>query len=355
MLLTKALTRGGNMTLHRFLAILSFLVASDGAFSFVGKRIVKFAHAPSNKQRIQISPIDDTKFLGETSSSALCMFRDKERPFLAIITETDACDSDEKVDETYQTIREALGTDNQDGVDLISIRVSNTQNDSNNGSEQENVRQKRIVDLATRIMALKAKISTLSKSRSEFIVVINDNVSAALESNVDGVHVKEGSVSDIGRIRKLLKEHKRNRRCKNESDTTGEVEEETQVIIGTSAHSVDTALSAWRNYKPDYFFVGTCYLTKSHPEKNSDDLEGPALPGLVRQKLLDEQEEDSNIPQVFAIGGIDDENCHEPVVNYGADGVAVIRAVMQASKPRKTVISMKEKMHHKLKNRMELP
>ena len=123
--------------------------------------------------------------------------------------------------------------------------------------------------------------------------------------------------------------------------------EQPRVIIGTSAHSIDTALSTWRNFKPDYFFVGTCYLTKSHPEKTSSELEGPALPGLVRQRLHDEQLEDDsnlNLPHVFAIGGIDDENCDEPVISYGADGVAVIRAVMQASEPHKTVLRMKQKM-----------
>jgi len=158
--------------------------------------------------------------------------------------------------------------------------------------------------------------------------------------------VKESKVSDIPEIRKLLQESKQKRKYNSDSNVTGESKEEPQVIIGTSAHSVDTALSTWKKYKPDYFFVGTCYLTKSHPEKNASDLEGPTLPGIVRRRLHDERkvEDSHNVPHVFAIGGIDDENCHEPVVKYGADGVAVIRAVMQSSEPRQTVLEMKEQM-----------
>ena len=50
------------------------------------------------------------------------------------------------------------------------------------------------------------------------------------------------------------------------------------VIIGISARSIQLAHFSWKEYKPDYFFVGTCYVTQSHPEKTPADLEGPALP-----------------------------------------------------------------------------
>jgi len=47
---------------------------------------------------------------------------------------------------------------------------------------------------------------------------------------------------------------------------------------------------------------------------------------------------------LFAIGGIERENCHEPV-GYGSDGVAVIRSVMQAANPALAVKHIKEGMH----------
>jgi len=53
-------------------------------------------------------------------------------------------------------------------------------------------------------------------------------------------------------------------------------------------------------------------------------------------------------PIIFAIGGINEQNCHEPVVTYGADGVAVIRTVMQASDPGEVVLQMKAAMEDNL-------
>ena len=106
-------------------------------------------------------------------------------------------------------------------------------------------------------------------------------------------------------------------------------------------------------------FVGTCYLTQSHPEKNAIDLEGPALPGLVKEAIVqmdidsidDKDDNDDSAdghgavaPIIFAIGGIERENCHEPVGN-GSDGVAVIRSVMQASNPALAVKHIKEGMY----------
>ena len=49
-------------------------------------------------------------------------------------------------------------------------------------------------------------------------------------------------------------------------------------------------------------------------------------------------------PIIFAIGGIEVENCFEPV-NFGADGVAVIRSVMQASNPAEAVVNIKKSMN----------
>eukprot|EP00979_Chaetoceros_neogracilis_P004316 scaffold765_cov151-Chaetoceros_neogracile.AAC.15 len=83
---------------------------------------------------------------------------------------------------------------------------------------------------------------------------------------------------------------------------------------------------------------------------NSCDLEGPTLPGLVNK--ASRKETDGAHPIIFAIGGIESENCHHPA-GYGSDGVAVIRSVMQASDPALAVKFMKEGMKTSIRSSMK--
>ena len=243
-----------------------------------------------------------------SSSSFIDDESNNESKKLALITETDSCDNDLRLEESFTSIEKAVSTG---GVDLISIRVTSDNNDN-------------IIKLAKKCMSLKTTHPNLK-------VVINDNIEAAYKANVDGIHVKEKDVSKIPEIRQLF----------NDRNT----------LIGTSAHSINSALSTWRLYHPDYFFVGTCYLTQSHPEKTDvDQLEGPQLPGLIRKAIHEEfrtgqSKENSHAPPiVFAIGGINQHNCWEPVSKFGADGVATIRAVLQASDPANVTMIMKKNM-----------
>ena len=182
-------------------------------------------------------------------------------------------------------------------------------------------------------------------------MVVNDDVEIVLRAlsediDVDGVHVKEHKAHLIPSIRSEFQQFNKN------------------IVIGTSCHSL---LSATKSYQqsplaPDYLFVGTCYLTQSHPEKQSvEQLEGPNFPGKIKQELYRIYNEMQNGPTcssidsllmpepkvppiIFAIGGINEQNCQEPVVIYGADGVAVMRTVMQATDPGKVVLQMKSLM-----------
>lgn len=143
----------------------------------------------------------------------------------------------------------------------------------------------------------------------------------AAEAKVHGVHVKESHRQCIPEIRKQLG---------------------PSVIIGTSAHSIESACAAYRDYQVDYLLVGTCFVTESHPEKDSTQLEGPELPGNVVQALKElslvllvsknhsKTHSKTHPPPVLAIGGIDASNCHIPI-QFGADGVATIRAVLYTS------------------------
>jgi hypothetical protein len=129
-----------------------------------------------------------------------------------------------------------------------------------------------------------------------------------------------------------------------------------------SCHSIKSGIGSYGLHPrgPDYLFFGTCYPTDSHPEKSTTDkLEGPTLPGNVRRELHDiyhdanrvvivhddDDDDDDDDPDdddpddddpdeddhhsttssriattrifppiVFAIGGIDETNCREPVI-----------------------------------------
>lgn len=332
--------------------ILLLIATCNHTFIVVGSFVID--HRPTKTgNSFPQKTIDKSTFKAKSSSvelisSSTQLIESKNSPYLALITETNACDTDERVNETFETIKNALGETNQNGIDLISIRVI-----KNSDKDKDDDFQRRVVNLAKRIMVLKKSIiekcrsSIVSENEEEnndFLVVINDNVNAALESNVDGIHVKESKVSEITKIRQLFQENQQ--RKKRVNTKLQEREKKQRIIIGTSAHSVDTALSTCRKYSPDYFFVGTCYLTNSHPEKDTQDLEGPSLPGIVRQALCNELKEAKHCrpPTIFAIGGIDDSNCEEPVKKYGADGVAVIRSIMQSTEPRQIVLKMKERM-----------
>ncbi|KAL3808510.1 hypothetical protein ACHAXA_008331 [Cyclostephanos tholiformis] len=268
----------------------------------------------------------------------------KSPPYLAILTEPDACASIERVDETFRAIELATAVDGD--VDMVVLRV---ENDSE-------------VECATRKWALLRRLAELKGAGGgNFLLVVNDDVDIVLEAlyrnvTVDGVHVKERNAHLIPSIRSKL-EHAVARSFGGGSDST------ENVIIGTSCHSIDSAARSYRLSPrgPDYLFVGTCYPTRSHPEKRTvEQLEGPSLPGDVKRELYDiynntkreidigsaisSQSTPTLPPVIFAIGGIDERNCQEPVLNFDADGIAVIRTVMHAPDPGEVVRRLKKTM-----------
>ena len=256
-------------------------------------------------------------------------------PYLAVLTEPDACTSIARIEETIRAI-ELATTDG--GVNLVVLRVADDP-----GSEY-----------ALHKWALLRSLAEMKNWR-HFFLVVNDDVDIVLKARsqnvtVDGVHVKERNAHLIPSIRSKL-EHA--------------VTCSGKILIGTSCHSIQSAMKSYQLSPrgPDYLFVGTCYLTQSHPEKQtSDQLEGPSLPGGVKRKLFDmynkmnhgiingstmyPQSTPTTPPVIFAIGGIDEQNCHEPVLKFDADGIAVIRTVMQAPDPREIVRRMKKVMHN---------
>ena len=218
-------------------------------------------------------------------------------PYLAIITEPDACDTIQRMEETAQAVQRALRSGK---ITLVSLRVVRPDTIS------LDLYEARVVDLIRRLLGI-------ANDWNVPLVVTSDWVRAALQAKADGIHVKERDRLRIPEIREQF----------------GEV----RPLIGTSVHSVASGLAA-QAYDPDYFFVGTCYMTASHPGK--EDLEGPELPGKVKSAI---KQAGGQPIIVFAIGGIDQTNCAEPL-NYGADGVAVIRSVLLATDPGEVVDDM---------------
>lgn len=303
------------------------------------------------------------------------------RPLLAIITENDACDTEEKMKHTYETVKKATSTGK---VDLVSVRLSLPSSCDENGDESQSYLQvlERAYRLTKKLVSLsdkqkreqqlqnhnedKKKGSNIDvKSESSFVVVCSsDLVGVAVDACANGVHVKE---HHLDRLPDIVRQFG------------------YPIVIGTSTHSVESALNSYfctddyseyaheekdstrvkvTRPKPHYYFVGTCYLTESHPEKTmQSQLEGPELPGRVKRALRDGFESsqlntestiddsgedvtpksDLRFPRIMAIGGIDETNCNGPVA-LGADGVAVIRAVLQADCPVERVEDMQAVM-----------
>jgi len=273
-------------------------------------------------------------------------------PFLAVLTEPDACTSIQRIDETIHAIERATV---DGGVALVVVRINDDYDDNETSENKWN--------LLKRLSELKQK--RLSEGdNQDFLLVVNNDVELVLQAIscnilVDGVHVKEYNAHLIPDIRqKLHVALGKNAAVSNNNDT----KQQQDIIIGTSCHSIQSALDSYNLSPrgPDYLFVGTCYLTQSHPEKTSlDQLEGPTLPGRIRDTLYKSFTDDDRSgdcdsdlsgarvaqkpPVIFAIGGIDEQNCNEPV-KYGADGVATIRTVMQAEDPREVVKQMNTAM-----------
>ena len=255
-----------------------------------------------------------------------------EPPYLAIITERDACNTHEHVEATFEAISKAVETGK---VDVVSIRLSRPTNDK----ELFDVHN-RALDLTKRLVQLAENTESEPPTGTPnfWVVCSSDWVDLALEANAHGVHVKEAHISKIPNIRQAAIR--------------------SNFVIGTSTHSVSSAIDSYRVHRPDYYFAGTCFRTPSHPEKTEEELEGPTFPGEVRQALQHEitkSGREDTCPVVFGIGGLDETNCDIPV-SHGVDGVAVIRAVLQSPNPAETTAAIYSNMKFAISDRRkELP
>lgn len=134
--------------------------------------------------------------------------------------------------------------------------------------------------------------------RGRALLLVNERADVALASGADGVQLPEDGLP-IKAVR----------------DIVGE-----SCVIGHSVHSAGAALRAEQD-GADYVIVGNIFETSSKPGRPAAGVD------LVRAVS-----EAVRVP-VIAIGGITAENAGD-VIEAGADGVAVIGAIMDAGDPK---------------------
>ncbi len=161
------------------------------------------------------------------------------------------------------------------------------------GAHAVQIREK---DLSTaELYELAAPLHAALRGRA--LLLVNGRIDVALAIGADGVHFPERGLP-AKKARDLVKD---------------------VCLLGRSVHSVKAALTAEAD-GADYVQVGPIYETTSKPGVTPAGLD---LVTAVRDAV--------RIP-VVAVGGIDATNAAD-VIAAGADGVAVIGAIMDAGDP----------------------
>lgn len=149
------------------------------------------------------------------------------------------------------------------------------------------------------VLALARELRRATRGRA--LLFVNGRADIARAAGADGVQLPEGAIPAGG------------------TDERGG----SGLITGRSVHSAEAARAAERE-GADLLVLGTIYPSRSHPGGPAG---GPALVERVRAAV--------RLP-VIGIGGIDATNA-DAVIRAGADGVAVISAVLGARDPAAAV------------------
>lgn len=144
---------------------------------------------------------------------------------------------------------------------------------------------------------------------ADILFIVNDRVDLALALDADGVHVGQDDLS--AEIARQLVGPDR--------------------IVGVSAATIPEALAA-REAGADYLGVGAIYGTATKLDAGAAT--GPELLGTIRGAV--------DLPLV-GIGGIKATNAAE-VIAAGADGVAVVSAIVSADDPEAAARDLKARI-----------
>jgi len=174
------------------------------------------------------------------------------------------------------------------------------------GADAIQIREK---DLAEReLFELACTLRRLLSGRKGFLI-INHSVDVALASRADGVHLGWRSLGAAD-VRRLVG---------------------NRMLIGVSVHSIGEGIRA-QDEGADYVQFGPIFPTKSKM-------------GLVEPKglgSLSALKRQLSIP-VIAVGGIKPENVRD-VIAAGADGVAVISAIVRAEDSVEAASELRRRM-----------
>ncbi len=143
---------------------------------------------------------------------------------------------------------------------------------------------------------------------SSALLLINERVDVAAAARADGVQLGEEALP-TKEARKILG---------------------PEALIGRSVHSEQGAKLA-EAAGADFLLVGTMYATSSHPGHE------PAGPELIRRIAAS-----CSLP-LMGIGGITEANLG-PVLEAGAQGVAVISSILAAPDPEKAARGLRQAM-----------
>ncbi len=172
------------------------------------------------------------------------------------------------------------------------------------GADVVQLREK---EMSTREMILLGQALRELTRKHGVLFVVNDRVDVALAVGADGVHVGQDDMP-APLVRRLVG---------------------PEMIVGVSATTLVEAVRAAED-GADYLGVGPIYPTGTKPD--AAPVTGPGLVAEARRA--------TGLP-IVAIGGIGPANAAE-VVAAGADGVAVISAIVGKPDPRAEARRIKE-------------
>ena len=156
---------------------------------------------------------------------------------------------------------------------------------------------------------LELAVALREVTRGSAILLVNERADVAAASAADGVQLGEAAMPTAA-VRPILPDG---------------------AIIGRSVHSVDGATEA-QSAGADFLLVGTMFTTRSHP---GEEPSGPGLLGRIRAAGVG--------APLLAIGGITAENVAQ-VMQAGADGAAVITAILASTDPEQEASRIKSAM-----------
>ena len=211
-------------------------------------------------------------------------------------------------------------------IDLTLYAVSSPNTTSPDKTDQEILQQvESVIQGGATVIQIRDKVSEggrLTRIVSKVVklcrphgvkVIVNDRVDVCLAANACGVHVGQNDI-DARIVRKMVGPDK---------------------ILGVSCKTVELALKAQRD-GADYLGCGAVFDT---PTKDSRRIGFDGVKKIKRSVQI----------PVVAIGGIDASNAAETIQNTGCDGVAVVRAIFDATDIKKSTEFLREAIDRPIK------